>query len=171
MFSSSNEYTNLDKAYPAVNFEFSRTMYPVHDKNYFTEHPIQSSDNMISADWQPEAANNAELLSKVGIKTNWQYRKYLIGNAKDIIEYNYRESNNENGIYVREAAVPKINCNSASGMTNSPRLQTSVLDTTHRFGKPASDLKNMYLSREQLHALTISPVIEQKDLRNIVQRK
>lgn len=173
MFSSSlNEFTNLENAYPKLNFEFSRTMYPVHKNIQTPEIPtIMSAGQPVFANWQPEAANNSDLLTKANITTNWQYRKYLTQNAKDLMEYNYRESNNENSLAVRQSEVPKIGCNKVQGMTNTPRLQTNVVDTTHRFGKPTSDLKNMYLSQQQATALKISPVVEQDTLNKMAMKR
>ena len=157
MFSSSSEYTNLDNAYAKPSFEFSRTMYPVHTNIQFPEIP-----KTVLANWQSEDANNADLVAKTGITTNWQYRKYLTENAKDIMEYNYRESNNENGHAVRHANLPVIQCNKVDDVTNVPRMQTSMLDATHRYGKPASDLKNAYLTREHAQMMQIAPVITRK---------
>lgn len=157
MFSSSSEYTNLDNAYTKPSFEFSRTMYPVHTNIQFPNIP-----KTVPAKWQSEDANNADLVAKTGITTNWQYRKYLTENAKDIMEYNYHESNNENGHAVRHAGLPVIQCNKVDDVTNTPRMQTSMLDATHRYGKPASDLKNAYLTREHAQMMQIAPVIARK---------
>jgi len=116
----------------------------------------------VPANWQSEDANNADLVAKTGITTNWQYRKYLTENAKDIMEYNYRESNNENGHAVRHAGLPGIQCNKVQDMTNAPRMQTSAIDVTHRYGTQASDLKNAYLTREHTQMMQIAPVINRK---------
>jgi len=161
MFSPSSEYTNLNNAYTKPTFELSRTMYPVHTNIQFPIIP-----KMVPANWQSEDANNADLIAKTGITTNWQYRKYLTDNAKDIIEYNYHESNNENGYAVRQAEVPIIQCNKVQGIINMPRMQTNEIDTTHRYGTPASDLKNAYLSQEQSNSMRIAPVIDPKQFRN-----
>lgn len=167
MFSSTiNDYTHLDNAYPEVKGSLSRTMYPVHTNIQYPEIPPSVSAGMrVSASWQPESEHNADLLVKNGITTNWQYRKYLTNNAKDIIEYNYRESVNDQNQKIRNAEPPQIQSNEVIGFNNTPRLQQNMSDMTHRYGKPASDLKNRYLSREQMDALKISPVIYQKDLK------
>jgi hypothetical protein len=166
MFSSSlNEYTNLDNAYPEVKGTLSRTMHTVHTNIQYPEIPPFVSGGMsVSASWQPESENNSDLLAKTGITTNWQYRKYLMNNAKDIIEYNYRESINDQNENIRKSESPHIQSNAVTGYNNAPRLQHNVSDMTHRFGKPTSDLKNRYLSREQMNALKISPVIDPRDL-------
>lgn len=161
MFSQSSEYTTLNNAYTKPTFESSRTMYPVHTDIQFPNIP-----KMVPANWQSEDANNADLIAKTGITTNWQYRKYLTDNAKDIIEYNYHESNNENGYAARHSYVPIIQCNKVQGIINMPRMQTNEIDTTHRYGTPASDLKNAYLSQEQFNSMRISPVIDPNQFRN-----
>lgn len=160
MFSPSTEYANLQDAYTKPIFELSRTMYPVQANIPFPKIPKMSPPS-----WQPEDANNADLIAKTGIASNWQYRKYLIENAKDIMEYNYHESNNENGYAVRHAEVPVIHCNTVKGITNTPRMQTTEIDITHRYGKPASDLKNMYLTQEQANSMRIAPVIDPRQYR------
>lgn len=167
MFSSTiNDYTILDNAYPEVKGSLSSTMYPVHTNIQYPEIPPFVSGGMrVSASWQPESEHNADLLVKNGITTNWQYRKYLTNNAKDIMEYNYRESVNDQNEKIRNAEPPQIQSNEVIGFNNTPRLQQNMSDMTHRYGKPASDLKNRYLSREQMDALKISPVIYQKDLK------
>lgn len=167
MFSSTiNDYTNLDNAYPEVKGSLSRTMYPVHTNIQYPEiPPFVSAGMRVSASWQPESEHNADLLVKNGITTNWQYRKYLTDNTKDIMEYNYRESVNDQNENIRNNEPPQIHSNNVTGFNNTPRLQQNVSDMTHRFGKPTSDLKNRYLSREQLNALKISPVVDPKDLK------
>ena len=167
MFSSSlNEYTSIDNAYPEVKGTLSRTMHPVHTNIQYPEIPqFVSGGTRVSASWQPESENNADLLAKTGITTNWQYRKYLTSNAKDIIEYNYRESVNDQNEKIRNTEPPHIQSNVVTGFNNTPRIQHSITDATHRFGKPTSDLKNRYLSREQLNALKISPVVDPRDLK------
>lgn len=167
MFSSTiNDYTNLDNAYPEVKGSLSRTMYQVHTNIQYPEiPPFVSAGMRVSASWQPESKHNADLLVKNGITTNWQYRKYLTNNAKDIMEYNYRESVNDQNEKIRNAEPPQIQSNEVIGFNNTPRLQENMSDMTHRFGKPTSDLKNRYLSREQMDALKISPVIYQKELK------
>ena len=169
MFSSStiNDYTKLDSAYPEVKGTLSRTMHPVHTNIQYPEIPQFVSGGMrVSASWQPESENNADLVAKTGITTNWQYRKYLINNAKDIIEYNYRESINDQNDNIRKSESPHIDSNIVTGFNNTPHIQHSITDATHRFGKPTSDLKNRYLSREQMNALKISPVVDPRDMKN-----
>ena len=154
----STVYANLDNAYTKPEFEFSRTMYPVHK-----EVPFPNIPKMITSSLQPENANNADLVAKTGITTNWQYRKYLTDNAKDIMEYNYRESNNENGLAVINSALPGMQCNKVTGMINTPRMQTSTIAPLQRTSDES--LKNAYLASVAFHSASIAPTIDRKQLR------
>jgi len=157
---SVNELTNLDSAYQHVNFSFPRTMYPVHTNVQHKQvPPITNNNKPLSSSWQPESENNNDLLARTGIQTNWQYRKYLTDNAPDLMEYNYRESNNENNIAVRQLNPPNIQSNEVNGYTHMPRMQRDILDTSHRFGQPGSDLKNMYLAKSVQENLQIAPIV------------
>jgi hypothetical protein len=48
--------------------------------------------------------------------------------------------------------------------SNVPYVFTSVLENSQPFGYENSDLKNYYLSRQQLQARMIAPVITQSEL-------
>jgi hypothetical protein len=123
-----------------------------------------SDGRSITTSWQPEAVINDDLIQSNNLRSNWQYRKYLINNAKDIMEYNFRESSNDVGYYKRPIDLPNMQSNKVINMNGTPYNFNSVLDNTKPFGYQTSDLKEMYLSREQLDARKISPVITQSDL-------
>ena len=156
----STDYANLDNAYTKPDFEFSRTMYPVHK-----EVPFPNIQKMIPSSLQPENANNADLVAKTGITTNWQYRKYLTENAKDIMEYNYRDSNNENGLAVRNAALPVMQCNKVTGMINTPRIQTSTMYGAPIQATTNDGLKNAYLASVAYHSASIAPSVDPNQFR------
>jgi dimeric dUTPase (all-alpha-NTP-PPase superfamily) len=52
----------------------------------------------------------------------------------------------------------------ANTESNSPFLYSSYVDESKPIGYETSDLKEMYLSREQLSARMVSPAITQEDL-------
>jgi hypothetical protein len=80
------------------------------------------------------------------------------------MEYNFKEAANDVGYTKRAGDIPSIQSNSANGLNSSPYLYSSVLDETKPFGHSTSDLKTLYLTREQLEARNISPVITQDKL-------
>ena len=166
MFSfSSIQPEDLRCAYPVIKETVPRSSLGYNTNNKYPEFPpLMSDGRSITASWQPEAIINADLIQSNNIQSNWQYRKYLTQNAAQIMEYNFRESSNDNGYYKRPIDIPSIQSNMVSGITTMPYQYTSVLDETRPIGYASSDLKQLYLSREQLEARKISPVITQEEL-------
>jgi hypothetical protein len=116
--------------------------------------PIMMDGRSVVASYQPEAVLNDELLKETGIQTNWQYRQYLTTSAKDIMKYNYRESSNDVGYFKRYADAP--------GTYSVPFLYPSFVSQDRPQGYQSSDLKQTYLTREQLESRKVAPVITQE---------
>jgi hypothetical protein len=93
------------------------------------------------------------------MKSNWEFRKYLTENAKSIIEQNQAESLNDVGYISRYSSAPEQS-------SSVPYYYKSYLDNTQTFGYQSSDLKQLYLSAEQLNARKMAPVITQNHLAN-----
>ena len=111
--------------------------------------PLMNDSRSLIACWQPEATINNNIIKEQKIKSNWQYRKYLQDNASEIMKYNMEEACNDNGYYI-----------SHGESKSTPAFYNSLQEPT----KDSSDLKNMYLSKEQLAARKISPSITQSQL-------
>jgi hypothetical protein len=118
--------------------------------------PIMMDGRTIIASDQPESVLNNTLLKELNIQSNWQYRQYLIKNAEDIMKYNYRESCNDVGYFKRYADSPKE--------YNVPFIYPSFISTDKPNGYMSSDLKEYYLSREQLAARKVAPTITQEEI-------
>ena len=115
--------------------------------------PIMSDGRSLISSWQNETQFNHKIIVDNNIKTNWEYRQYLAKNAKAVMEYNFRECANDTG-YV----IPKKednNNNNTKIMT--PYLFNSLNDRSNPFQR--SDLKEIYLTREQLNAKKVSPYV------------
>jgi hypothetical protein len=163
MFSYQPE--KIDCAYPVIKETVPLSDLGYHSNNKYDNFPpLMSDGRSITNTWQPESTINADLLKSTGIQSNWQYRNFLIHHAKDIMEYNFRESANDVGYYKRPIDVADIQSNQAFGMNSAPHLYNSVTDNSRPKGFVASDLKDIYLSREQLDSRKISPVITQEQL-------
>jgi hypothetical protein len=162
----SNPYERIDNANPIIKETVPQSSLGYATNNKYPEFPpLMSDGRSITASWQPEALINADLLQSNGIQSNWQYRKYLMKNSKEIMEYNFRESSNDIGYYKRPIDLPNIQSNLVSQkLYTSPYNYETVLDKTKPFGYQTSDLKELYLSREQLNARKIAPVITQEEL-------
>jgi hypothetical protein len=103
--------------------------------------------------WQPEAVINKRIQKQENIRTNWNYRQYLQHNGLQIMNYNNIEACYDLGL------DPHINSDRTPS-ENVPYKFRNVFDTSKPgFGYCNSDLKNPYLSSEQLNARMISPSI------------
>jgi hypothetical protein len=160
MFAFQPETINC--AYPVIKETVPQSALGYHSNNKYDNFPpLMSDGRSITNTWQPESTINADLLKSTGIKSNWHYRNFLVHHAKDIMEYNFREASNDVGYYKRPIEVADIHTNVVSGSTGSPYLYKSVTDNSRPKGFVNSDLKDIYLSREQLESRKISPVVTQ----------
>lgn len=161
----SNQPENIRSAYPIIKETIPRSSLGYNTNNKYPEFPpLMSDGRAVISSWQPESVINKELMESNNIKSNWQYRQYLTHNSQQLMEYNFRESANDVGYTKRAGDIPSIQSNSANGLKSSPYLYSSVLDETKPFGHSTSDLKTLYLTREQLEARKISPIITQDKL-------
>lgn len=123
--------------------------------NIHFDFPPIMSDGRNFASWQPEAVINKQIQKTAHITNNWNYRQYLQNNGIEIMRYNNSE-------YCADLGLP--NHNSSNESTNVPYLYTSTFDRGKpNYGYNSSDLKNPYLTREQLNARMIAPSIQVKN--------
>jgi hypothetical protein len=161
----SNNAASLEYAYPIIKETVPQSALGYHANNKYDGFPpLMSDGRSVTATWQPESTINADLIQSNDIQSNWQYRRYLTKNALEVMQYNFRESSNDIGYYKRPLEVLNIQSNLVSDMKNKPYTFNSVLDNTKPLGYMSSDLKDSYLTREQLNSRKISPVITQEQL-------
>ena len=128
------------------------TCYSGSNNIHFNSPPIMA-DGRNFVQWQPDAAVNNRIQQKEGITNNWTYRQYLQQNGLQIMNYNTTEACYELGLdpHVQTGKTPS---------DNVPYTFRSTFDTGKPgFGYCNSDLKNPYLSREQLNSRLIAPSI------------
>jgi hypothetical protein len=168
MFSrSSNIFQSIDCAYPVIKETVPESARGYHANNKYPGFPpIMNDGRSITTTWQSESSVNADLVERSGIKSNWEYRKYLTDNAQQIMEYNFRESSNDTGYYKRPIDIPSIQTNEVKGFHNTPYVYSSKLDNSNPLGYSSSDLKELYMSREQLASRKVVPAIAQTSVRN-----
>ena len=129
-----------------------RTCYSGSNNIHFNSPPIMA-DGRNYATWQPDAVINQRIQVQEGIQSNWQYRQYLQQNGLQIMNYNAQEACYDLGLdpHVQTGKTPS---------DNVPYTFRSTFDTsTPGFGYCNSDLKNPYLSREQLNSRMVAPSI------------
>ncbi len=130
------------------------TCYSGSNNIHFDFPPIMM-DGRNFTKWQPGATINQQIRNENNIKTNWQYRQFLVNNADSIIKANSLDAC-DNSCY-----CPSVSMD--SGSSNTPFLYSSCLDQSQPFGYENSDLKNLYLSRQQLQSRMVAPILTQEE--------
>ena len=128
------------------------TCYSGSNNIDFNFPPIMA-DGRNYATWQPDSVVNERIQIKEGIQSNWAYRKFLQNNGLQIMNYNNQEACYTLGL------DPHYNTN-ATPSSNVPYTFKGTFDTsTPGFGYCNSDLKNPYLTSQQLNARLVAPSI------------
>ena len=123
------------------------------NNTYYTMEPQQKFQGANYSSWQPEALINNKILVDTGINSNWKYRQYIQKNANQIMKYNTMES-----IYASGNNPYTILNNTPTN--KSPYLYSSIYDTNNpTYGFRNSDLKQDYMSKQQIQARMIAPSI------------
>jgi hypothetical protein len=148
--------------------------FPASARGYTTNNvysgfpPILSDGRALIGAWQPESLENDALIHAAGIQSNWDSRQSLPKNAESVVRRNFVESANDCGFYDR-GVFAKATEQGAFGplqahASTAPAVYKSVFEPEHSYGYAPSDLKQAYLSREQLAAKQQSMVITQDEL-------
>lgn len=142
-------------AFPVIKETVPQSRLGYSSNNMYDGYPpIMSDGRVITASYQPNAVLNEDILQQNGIQSNWQYRKFMIDHADEIRKENFRESSNDVGYIKRYIDLP------LSGVPATvPYLYKSYIDTSRPFGYETSDLKEIYLSKEELDSRRSAPVI------------
>jgi hypothetical protein len=112
----------------------------------------------ITASYQPEGVLNEHLIREIGVETNWQYRNYLTKNAKEIMKYNCIQTATDSGYLKRYADL------GTASTYSTPFVYPTFDNKQKPKGYQDSDLKELYLSRDQLQARMVAPEITQAEL-------
>lgn len=151
------EPASYESAYPVVKETLPPSALGYHSNSKYDGFPpLMSDGRAIIASYQPEAVLNNHLLKEIGVETNWQYRQYLMKNSKEIQQYNRLQMANDAG-YFKRYADPESSY-------STPFLYQTPGSTQKPQGYSTSDLKDIYLSREQLQARMVAPELTQAEL-------
>ena len=130
--------------------------------NFHFNFPPIMQDGRTYSSYQPEAVVNQRIQEVNNINSNWKYRQFLTQNADQIMQFNTTEACYTLGLN------PHVTTN-ATPSSNVPFLYKSTFDTSSPgFGYPTSDLKNPYLTAEQLNSRLIAPSINPENYKNMV---
>ncbi len=145
---------SLDCAYPVIKetIPASKLGYKTNNR-YDGFPPLMNDGRSIIASARSETLLHNSLLKQSGETNNAKYRDYMVKNAMSIMENDFRNASNDIGYY--ERFIDQISSNQPS--TGAPYTFTSIMDGTRPLGHSSSDLKSLYLSREQLEARRVAP--------------
>lgn len=130
-----------------------RTAYSGSNNLHFNFPPIMEDGRTFSS-WVPGSAINDQLRAQHNIESNWDYRQFLMHNSTNVMDSNLQQCFNQSGysnLY-------------GQNVSNSPFLYATVADKSQPYGYEDSDLKNIYLSRNDLQSRMIAPVVTQDQL-------
>lgn len=129
-----------------------KTCYSGSNNIDFNFPPIMNDGRTYST-WQADAVVNERIQRQEGIQTNWGYRQFLQKNGLQIMNYNNQEACYTLGL------DPHYDTNETPS-SKVPYAFKGTFDTAKPgFGYCNSDLKNPYISREQLNARLVAPSI------------
>lgn len=158
MFSfTQSRHTPVESAYPVIKETIPRSRLGYNSNNVYEGFPpLMSDGRAISAAYQIDTVTNQAIKNKNGIQSNWEYRRYLQKNANDILKENFREASNDCGYFQRFADPTTEENRKGKGY---PYLYSQLLDDTRPPAYRDSDLKQAYLTREQLDAMKTAPYL------------
>jgi hypothetical protein len=153
-FLNTSQGEKVQSSYSIINETIPTSKLGYHTNNKYPVFPplMQDGRSLISS-WQPESKINDVILKQNNIQSNWQYRKFIRENANEILQYNFKEACNDTGYII----PPPIMGNRPS----NPYYYKSIHDIHQPTGVENSDLKAIYLSREQLNSRKFAPSINQ----------
>ena len=133
--------------------------------NVYPTFPANMGDSRsLIASYQPEAILNENLIKQSGVKSNWEYRKYLTEHSQEISETNFRESSNDCGYFERFRPSER------GQNSNIPNIGMAYKDSASVISDN-SDLKQLYLSREELSKKYEPQSLTQDQLFSYMARK
>jgi hypothetical protein len=130
-----------------MNNNFFNMNFGFDQKLYTLDHPN------IDYSYQPSAYTNNVIHQDAKISSNWNYRRYIQQNAKQIMKHNSVD-------YITESGNnPYILINNEPSQ-NVPFLYTNTFDNRQpSISYKNTDLKQDYRTKEMINARMISPII------------
>lgn len=144
---------SLDCAYPVIKETIPASQLGYKSNNRYDGFPpLMNDGRSINATARSETLLHNSLLKESGETNNAKYREYMVKNAMSIMENDFRNASNDVGYY--ERFIDEISSNQSSG---APYTFKSIMDDARPLGHSSSDLKSLYLSREQHEARRVAP--------------
>lgn len=122
--------------------------------NIHSDYPALMSDGRLGSNYDPSCENNDRIAYNNNIRTNYQYRQYLIHNADKVMNINNNAACDQCGVCKYGAPF--------QGVHNGKYIYKSAIDRKTPYGYETSDLKNVYLSRQALESRLEAPLMSQQ---------
>ena len=122
--------------------------------NIHFNYPSFMDDGRNFTNYEATPSLDKKIKELSNIKTNSEYRKYLQNNADQIIKNNQNQACNQCGVCFFKKIDNTDNLNIKEG---HPYIFDTMLSNDQPFGYEDSDLKNIYLSRQQLNSQKRAP--------------
>jgi hypothetical protein len=148
----------VECAYPIIKETIPASNLGYRSNNRYDGFPpIMNDGRSIIASNRSEALLHNSILKQYGTTNHAQYRAYMIKNAKQIMETDFRTASTDAGYPAGERFSDKI----VNSDIKTPHLFKTAMDnvTDIRLKYNESDLKDIYLSREQLEARKVAPTL------------
>jgi hypothetical protein len=120
------------------------TCYSGSNNIHFNYPPLMD-DSRLFSDYNSSVLNDNVLKHRNNIRTNNDYRKYLQTNGDAIIKNNQL-------IACNECTVCPYYINNSTINSKTPYIFQSILSQDQPYGYETSNLKNLYLTQQQLDA-------------------
>ncbi len=104
--------------------------------------------------FQPQSQMNQSIQNNANLVSNWKYRQYMQKNANDIMKFNTMQSIQDSGNnpYAISNSLPS---------EKTPYMYNSIYDNQPpKYGYKNTDLKQSYLTKEQMKSRMIAPTIQ-----------
>ena len=154
---SSLKGQSIYEVYPQM--EVPSVAYKSNNK-YANFPPIMNDGRAVAASWQPGAVVDEAIRKDNNITSNWQYRRYLTKNSEEIKSHNFKQACNDIGYYIRNENKDF----DRSASLRTPHMYKDVNEPVQHTGATSSDLKELYLTKEQLQSRHVVPSITQEEL-------
>lgn len=167
-----NDWTmkRLPVAFPEVG-PLPKSAQGYSSNNQFASFPpLMNDGRSLVSSWYPDSRVSQQLAEENGIRTNWQYRKYMRENAKELMERNFRETANDTGHSDSFARAEQANFTFVE--PHRIKSGTPILNTSPEsfMGMEHSDLKQLYLSREEMNRAKQPVVLTQEEMLRLRNR-
>lgn len=164
--SNINDWTmnRLPVAFPDVGALPKSAVGYSSNNQFSTFPPLMNDGRAVVSSWYPDSRVSNQIVEENGIRTNWQYRKYMMQNAKELMERNYREAANDTGHLDSMARANESNFTFME--PHRIKYGTPILNSAPSsfMGVEQSDLKQLYLSREELNRAKQPVVLTQAEM-------